>query len=94
MLDAAWLLLLLPAATPASTPAPARAQAPQPAPHAHPAEHVPAVPSENAGSKLSIGPNINLKGVEISNCDVAPTMAKLLKLDLPTATGKVLTLAP
>lgn len=27
-------------------------------------------PSENAGSRLSIGPNINLKGVEISNCDV------------------------
>ena len=24
----------------------------------------------NAGSRLSIGPNINLKGVEISNCDV------------------------
>ena len=40
----------------------------------------PAVPAESAaasaaatgtpGSKLSIGPNINLKGVEISNCDV------------------------
>ena len=60
----------LPAATPASTPAPPRPQAPQPAPQAHPAEHVHAAPSENAGSKLSIGPNINLKGVEISNCDV------------------------
>ena len=27
-------------------------------------------PAEPKGSKLSIGPNINLKGVEISNCDV------------------------
>jgi cytoskeletal protein CcmA (bactofilin family) len=60
-----------PAAAPAP-PAPTRAQAPQPLPHASPAEHAHAAPSasENAGSKLSIGPNINLKGVEISNCDV------------------------
>lgn len=59
-----------PAFTPAASPAPRANVAPQPA-HA-PAEPVahPSSASDNAGSKLSIGPNINLKGVEISNCDV------------------------
>jgi cytoskeletal protein CcmA (bactofilin family) len=46
-------------ATPARTPAPSAADAAVAAPG-----------SEPKGSKLSIGPNINLKGVEISNCDV------------------------
>jgi len=45
-------------ATPARTPAPTSDPA------------VAAPGSEPKGSKLSIGPNINLKGVEISNCDV------------------------
>jgi cytoskeletal protein CcmA (bactofilin family) len=49
-----------PAPTPMSA-APARTTGPTPAADA---------PSEPKGSKLSIGPNINLKGVEISNCDV------------------------
>ena len=44
-----------------------------PAPAATPAAPAPSM-SSNAndvpGSRLSIGPNINLKGVEISNCDV------------------------
>jgi cytoskeletal protein CcmA (bactofilin family) len=57
-----------PAATPAPTPPPARTQALPPVHHAPGEYH--SAPSENAGSKLSIGPNINLKGVEISNCDV------------------------
>jgi cytoskeletal protein CcmA (bactofilin family) len=46
-------------ATPARTPVPAASEAAAAAPG-----------SEPKGSKLSIGPNINLKGVEISNCDV------------------------
>ena len=52
------------AGTPARVP-----PAPQPA---VPAEATPASSKANdtLGSKLSIGPNINLKGVEISNCDV------------------------
>lgn len=59
-------------AIPAATPPPARAHSPQPASHVPAAEPAapPSTSSENAGSKLSIGPNINLKGVEISNCDV------------------------
>jgi cytoskeletal protein CcmA (bactofilin family) len=44
-------------------PPPATSAAPMPAPQ-------PSTLSDNAGSRLSIGPNINLKGVEISNCDV------------------------
>ena len=45
--------------------APARTAAPSPTPEP-PAQ----AGGEPKGSKLSIGPNINLKGVEISNCDV------------------------
>lgn len=57
----------IPASPPPS--APARAAAPTPA--AAPASEPPLQSSGEAkGSKLSIGPNINLKGVEISNCDV------------------------
>src|SRR5437763_1985677 len=48
------------AARPAAQPAPAAAAAPAPA----------AAPVATAGSKLSIGINIKLKGVEISDCDV------------------------
>jgi cytoskeletal protein CcmA (bactofilin family) len=48
------------------TPPPVAAEpAPAPAPVSPLAS-----PPSNEGSKLSIGPNINLKGVEISNCDV------------------------
>jgi cytoskeletal protein CcmA (bactofilin family) len=46
----------VPPARPAASPAPTEAPA--------------QAGSEPKGSKLSIGPNINLKGVEISNCDV------------------------
>jgi cytoskeletal protein CcmA (bactofilin family) len=55
-----------PAARPPAAPAPATPSS------AVPAEpmHVPSAAADAAGSKLSIGPNINLKGVEISNCDV------------------------
>ncbi len=51
--------------------APAAPQ-PAPAPAANPAEpaHTSSAATDTPGSKLSIGPNINLKGVEISNCDV------------------------
>lgn len=51
-----------PRAPTASIPAP-------PAPAVEPTP-LPAATSETPGSRLSIGPNINLKGVEISNCDV------------------------
>lgn len=59
-----------------ATPPPAAAtpRPSAPTPNAEPsAASAPAAPptlSDNAGSRLSIGPNINLKGVEISNCDV------------------------
>jgi cytoskeletal protein CcmA (bactofilin family) len=50
-----------------STPPPAPATTPA----SSPATSVPAaVVNDAPGSRLSIGPNINLKGVEISNCDV------------------------
>lgn len=56
-----------PAATP---PAPAAApRMPSPEPSAAPAAAT-APGAETQGSRLSIGPNIVLKGVEISNCDV------------------------
>ena len=62
--------------TPPTTSAPSTTQARSPAPSpsvtASPAPQTAALPSagDTPGSKLSIGPNINLKGVEISNCDV------------------------
>ncbi|HVE49179.1 MAG TPA: polymer-forming cytoskeletal protein [Casimicrobiaceae bacterium] len=46
---------------------PPRTSSPTPAPAADAAQSAGEAPK---GSKLSIGPNINLKGVEISNCDV------------------------
>ena len=42
------------------SPAPVPARDPNPAPSA----------GENAGSKLTVGPNIKLRGVEIADCDV------------------------
>ena len=47
-------------ATPAAAPAPASAPAPAPATQAS---------EDSAGSKLIVGPNIKLKGVEIDDCD-------------------------
>jgi cytoskeletal protein CcmA (bactofilin family) len=53
-----------PTASPALVPStPARPSAPTPA--AEP----PAAPKDEAGSKLIVGPNIKLKGVEIEDCD-------------------------
>ena len=58
-----------PSTTPPATPS---RPAPSPSTTASPASPTAALPSagDTPGSKLSIGPNINLKGVEISNCDV------------------------
>jgi cytoskeletal protein CcmA (bactofilin family) len=59
-----------PSIPPAPPAAPAaRTAAPAPAPAPEPAAAAPA-PSQPRGSTLAIGVNINLKGVEISNCDV------------------------
>ena len=55
--------------TPARAPAAAQPAASAPAPAAE-VSPVPAATTDTQGSRLSIGPNINLKGVEISNCDV------------------------
>jgi cytoskeletal protein CcmA (bactofilin family) len=51
-----------PSATPAIMPTPARPAASAASPEAPPRE-------EGAGSKLIVGPNIKLKGVEIDDCD-------------------------
>jgi cytoskeletal protein CcmA (bactofilin family) len=57
-----------PSATPALIPSSARAPTPAAAPA--PAQPVPEARSEDgAGSKLIVGPNIKLKGVEIEDCD-------------------------
>ena len=53
-----------PQATPAIVPSPPRA-----APASVAAEPAPARVDEPAGSKLIVGPNIKLKGVEIHDCD-------------------------
>jgi cytoskeletal protein CcmA (bactofilin family) len=53
-----------PSATPAIVPAATRPQHPAPAP-APSADR----PEDTAGSKLIVGPNIKLKGVEIDDCD-------------------------
>ena len=55
-----------PQATPAIIPAPAK---PAAAPSAASAEPAPARAETEAGSKLIVGPNIKLKGVEIHDCD-------------------------
>jgi cytoskeletal protein CcmA (bactofilin family) len=71
--------LATPATPPsAATPPPASAARPsataQPGTPAQsasaPAQSLPSSVGDAQGSRLSIGPNINLKGVEISNCDV------------------------
>ena len=65
----------LPAALPAATPQPATAHpathppAPRPGAPAAVAEPAAARPEEPAGSKLIVGANIKLKGVEIDDCD-------------------------
>ena len=56
-------------ATPPRVPAAPQPAAPAPVTAAEPAASS-AAASDTPGSRLSIGPNINLKGVEISNCDV------------------------
>jgi cytoskeletal protein CcmA (bactofilin family) len=53
-----------PSATPAIVPTTARPQATPEVPPARAEEH-----AEGAGSKLIVGPNIKLKGVEIDDCD-------------------------
>jgi cytoskeletal protein CcmA (bactofilin family) len=58
------------AATPSIPPSPSPMSATPVRPAAVPAAASEGAPAEPKGSKLSIGPNINLKGVEISNCDV------------------------
>jgi len=74
---------------PRDTP-PAPAAAPVPIPAATPS------PEEKAGSKLFVGVNIKLKGVEISNCDVlviegqvdATVNSKVMEISKPgTLTG-------
>ena len=62
-------------AVPASGAAPSpAAREPQrdasPSPAASPAMSIPAVSTDGGESRLSIGPKIKLKGVEISDCDV------------------------
>ena len=99
-----------PRATPAPAPTPAASAAPTPAPAqpaaaaaTAPAEPAPTAreaaqptPEEVAGSKLFVGVNIKLKGVEISNCDVlviegqvdATINSKVMEISKPgTLTG-------
>ncbi len=54
-----------PSATPAIVPAAARPSSPAPVPAPAPAERS----EDTVGSKLIVGPNIKLKGVEIDDCD-------------------------
>ena len=58
-----------PQATPAIAPAPPRAAQAPASVAAEPATEAPARVEESAGSKLIVGPNIKLKGVEIHDCD-------------------------
>jgi len=53
-----------PSATPAIVPSGSRAPAPPPIPDVPPANS-----AEPGGSRLIVGPNIKLKGVEIDDCD-------------------------
>ena len=57
-----------PQATPAIVPTPPKSAA-APAPAPAPAEPVAAHSEDQPGSKLIVGPNIKLKGVEIHDCD-------------------------
>jgi cytoskeletal protein CcmA (bactofilin family) len=74
-----------------ATPAPAAPRVP-PAAAAEvaPPLAAPNVPTGNEGSRLSIGPNINLKGVEISNCDVLAIEGNVEA----TINSKVMEIAP
>lgn len=58
-----------PQAGPTPVPASTRPATPSPAPASTPDESVAREESAPAGSKLIVGPNIKLKGVEIDNCD-------------------------
>jgi cytoskeletal protein CcmA (bactofilin family) len=88
-------------AQPAPAKEPVTAPAPIEAPMAAtaPASSTPAVGAEPGGSKLFIGVNIKLKGVEISDCDVlviegqveATVNSKVMQIDQPGAlTGTAL----
>jgi cytoskeletal protein CcmA (bactofilin family) len=58
-----------PSASPALVPAAARPSAPPPAAAAAPEPVAEGRSDDGAGSKLIVGPNIKLKGVEIEDCD-------------------------
>ena len=85
-----------PAPRPSGTPtAPVREASEQPA-QLPPSMSVSPSPEEKAGSKLFVGANIKLKGVEISNCDVlviegqvdATVNSKVMEISKPgTLTG-------
>jgi cytoskeletal protein CcmA (bactofilin family) len=87
------------APAPSAAPAPAVAPPPAPAPEATASARELAPqpsPEEVAGSKLFVGVNIKLKGVEISNCDVlviegqvdATINSKVMEISKPgTLTG-------
>ncbi len=62
---------LAPSATPAQTPAPEapRAESAPAAPETAAGSAPAAVPAEAKGSKLIVGPDIKLKGAEITDCD-------------------------
>ncbi len=55
-------------ATPAA-PQPERASTPTPAPSPAAAHHEPAKPGAKGEAKLIVGPDIKMKGVEITDCD-------------------------
>lgn len=59
------------AAAPVAVPTPASASAPTPAAPAESkaASTASTVPTKEGGSQLTVGPNIKLKGVEITDCD-------------------------
>ena len=58
-----------PQGAPAAAPAPAPAPTPTPAPTAAARPAAEPRADDGAGSKLIVGPNIKLKGVEIDDCD-------------------------
>jgi cytoskeletal protein CcmA (bactofilin family) len=94
--------LSTPAATPPTTTSSTSASTTRPPATATPATTAPPTPAPAAtstgvstandapGSRLSIGPNINLKGVEISNCDVLVIEGNVDA----TITSKVMEIAP
>jgi cytoskeletal protein CcmA (bactofilin family) len=84
---------LSPHPTPPKEPVPAPQPNDAPAPPTGPASSAPVVAMEPGGSKLFIGVNIKLKGVEISDCDVlviegqveATVHSKVMQIDQPGA---------